>query len=64
MCDTKKFNLINLKYYEPLYLTIMLDIQVKLQPGHVAVGQSISDHLIILSEGITQISFFNNHVLK
>lgn len=42
----------------------MLDIQVKLQLGHVAVGQSKSDHLIILLEGITQISLFNNHVLK
>lgn len=64
MCDTKKFNLINLKYYKPLYLKIMLDIQVKLQLGHVVVGQSKSDHLIILLEGITQICFFNNHVLK
>lgn len=64
MCDTKKFNLINLKYYEPLYLKIMLDIQVKLQLGHVAVGQSKSDHLIIPLEGITQIYFFNNHELK
>lgn len=64
MCNTKKFNLINLKYYKPLYLKIMLYIQVKLQLGHVAVGQSKSDHLIILWRALHKLAFLTTMYLN